>query len=225
MIQMRRNIDFLSFFLLFTFSPTFPHVKTCQWINFRACKSMESAWINRSPAVASWRDRSDSPAAAIGRICKSTPSLTQSTTSAWVRRILNAFESILTTKFPSRNRRRLLRTRRRCQAEEARDFELGSHPVLSREIGGHCARQQRTFVAGKSNFLELSLLSTLINLKLLIRQLTWADFYFAGIIDYLNYLAKQDLTANHENLRKVIENVTSLDGVQNWINTRPATEM
>lgn len=57
------------------------------------------------------------------------------------------------------------------------------------------------------------------------QQLTWADFYFAGIIDYLNYLAKQDLTANHENLRQVINNVTSLDGVQNWINQRPATEI
>ena len=56
-------------------------------------------------------------------------------------------------------------------------------------------------------------------------QLTWADFYFAGIIDYLNYLSKQDLTANCENLRRVIDNVTSLDGVQNWINSRPATEI
>jgi prostaglandin-H2 D-isomerase / glutathione transferase len=56
-------------------------------------------------------------------------------------------------------------------------------------------------------------------------QLTWADFYFAGIIDYLNYLSKQDLTANCENLRRVIDNVTSQDGVQNWINQRPATEI
>lgn len=56
-------------------------------------------------------------------------------------------------------------------------------------------------------------------------QLTWADFYLAGIIDYLNYLAKQDLTANQPNLRRVIDNVTSLDGVQNWIDQRPATEI
>lgn len=67
---------------------------------------------------------------------------------------------------------------------------------------------------------KFKMLNNFLNL-----QLTWADFYFAGIIDYLNYLAKQDLTVNCENLRKVIENVTSLDGVQNWINSRPATEI
>jgi hypothetical protein len=38
-------------------------------------------------------------------------------------------------------------------------------------------------------------------------------------------LAKQDLTANCENLRRVVDNVTTLDGVQNWINERPATEI
>lgn len=57
------------------------------------------------------------------------------------------------------------------------------------------------------------------------QQLTWADFYFAGIIDYLNYLAKQDLTVDHPNLRQVVDNVINLDGVQNWINQRPATEI
>jgi prostaglandin-H2 D-isomerase / glutathione transferase len=55
--------------------------------------------------------------------------------------------------------------------------------------------------------------------------LTWADFFFAGIIDYLNYLSKQDLTANFDNLRRVVENVTSLDGVQSWIDSRPSTEI
>jgi glutathione S-transferase len=56
-------------------------------------------------------------------------------------------------------------------------------------------------------------------------QLTWADFYFAGIIDYLNYLAKQDLTANHENLRKVVDNVIGQSAVQDWINKRPQTDI
>lgn len=56
-------------------------------------------------------------------------------------------------------------------------------------------------------------------------QLSWADFYFAGIIDYLNYLAKTDLTADFGNLRRVCDNVTCQDGVQNWINNRPNTEI
>lgn len=56
-------------------------------------------------------------------------------------------------------------------------------------------------------------------------QLTWADFYFAGIIDYLNYLAKQDLTANHENLKRVIDNVLNESSIQDWISNRPQTEI
>lgn len=72
---------------------------------------------------------------------------------------------------------------------------------------------------------KFALLLTLIDMKCFVLQLTWADFYLAGIIDYLNYLAKQDLTAGHSSLRRVIDNVTSLDGVQNWINERPATEI
>lgn len=56
-------------------------------------------------------------------------------------------------------------------------------------------------------------------------QLSWADFYFAGIIEYLNYLAKTDLVADFGNLRRVIDNVTCQDGVQEWINNRPKTEI
>lgn len=53
-------------------------------------------------------------------------------------------------EFSSRNRRRVLRARRWGQAEETRHAQLGSHSVLSREIGGHCTRQQRTFGGWKS---------------------------------------------------------------------------
>ena len=64
-----------------------------------------------------------------------------------------------------------------------------------------------------------------LNISISLQQLTWADFYFAGIIDYLNYLAKQDLTANHENLRKVIDNVLNEDKIQEWIANRPQTDI
>jgi len=56
-------------------------------------------------------------------------------------------------------------------------------------------------------------------------QLTWADLYFTAIIDYLNYLAKQDLTANHENLRSVVNNVLSIDSIASWVSERPRTEI
>lgn len=56
-------------------------------------------------------------------------------------------------------------------------------------------------------------------------KLTWADFYLAGILDYLNYMTKTNLTEKYPNLQKVIENVTSLDAVKAWIEKRPQTEV
>lgn len=56
-------------------------------------------------------------------------------------------------------------------------------------------------------------------------QLTWADMYFVAILDYLNYLTKQDLTAGHENLRKIVDNVMSLECIANWVAKRPVTEI
>lgn len=49
--------------------------------------------------------------------------------------------------------------------------------------------------------------------------------YFVAILDYLNYLTKQDLTAGHENLRKIVDNVMSLECIANWVAKRPVTEI
>ena len=49
--------------------------------------------------------------------------------------------------------------------------------------------------------------------------------YFVAILEYMNYMTKQDLTAGHENLRKIVNNVMSLESIANWVTKRPLTEM
>ncbi|CAG9805032.1 unnamed protein product [Chironomus riparius] len=56
-------------------------------------------------------------------------------------------------------------------------------------------------------------------------KLTWADLYFVGILDYLNYMAKKDLTVNHPNLNKVKETVLALEGIKAWVAKRPQTDL
>lgn len=59
---------------------------------------------------------------------------------------------------------------------------------------------------------------------LALKRITWADFYFAGIHDYLCVMTKQDLTADCPSLKKVVENVHAIDNVKRWIEKRPQTE-
>lgn len=54
-------------------------------------------------------------------------------------------------------------------------------------------------------------------------QLTWADIYFVGVLDYLNYLAEYDLINDRPNLQKVVGNVTSIDSINAWFEKRPET--
>lgn len=56
---------------------------------------------------------------------------------------------------------------------------------------------------------------------LALKRITWADFYFTGMIEYLNTMSNQDLTAKYPNLKKVTENVLALEGVKKWIARRP----
>lgn len=56
-------------------------------------------------------------------------------------------------------------------------------------------------------------------------QLTWADIYFAGILDYLNYMVKVDLIEKYPNLKRVVEGVTSLEQIKAWLEKRPQTDV
>lgn len=57
-----------------------------------------------------------------------------------------------------------------------------------------------------------------------LKKLTWADLYFVGLINYLSYIAKTDLTANHPNLKKVVENVHAVPGIKAWIEKKPKSD-
>jgi prostaglandin-H2 D-isomerase / glutathione transferase len=56
-------------------------------------------------------------------------------------------------------------------------------------------------------------------------KLTWADFYFAAVLDYLNYMAKKNLIDGYSNLQKVVDNVLALDSIKAWIAKRPQTDL
>lgn len=60
---------------------------------------------------------------------------------------------------------------------------------------------------------------------LMILQLTWADVYFTGVLDYLNYMAKVDLVEKHPNLKRVVDGVLALEPIKAWIEKRPQTDV
>ena len=56
-------------------------------------------------------------------------------------------------------------------------------------------------------------------------KLTWADFYFVAILDYLNHMAKEDLVANQPNLKALREKVLGLPAIKAWVAKRPPTDL
>lgn len=56
-------------------------------------------------------------------------------------------------------------------------------------------------------------------------QLTWADVYFAGIVDYMNYMVKRDLLEQYPALKAVVDEVNALEPIKAWIEKRPVTEV
>lgn len=58
-----------------------------------------------------------------------------------------------------------------------------------------------------------------------IPQLTWADLYLAGILDYINYMAKTDLLEKYGGLRGLVNTVNTLEPIKAWLEKRPATDV
>lgn len=63
------------------------------------------------------------------------------------------------------------------------------------------------------------------NGHLALGKLTWADFFLAGLIDYMNYMAGINLTEKTPYLQKVIDNVLSIEQVKKWVEKRPVTDL
>lgn len=57
-----------------------------------------------------------------------------------------------------------------------------------------------------------------------LKKLTWADIYFSGMVKYLSFIGGQDLTENHPNIRKVVENTESTPGIKEWVEKRPKVD-
>ncbi|XP_055319297.1 glutathione S-transferase isoform X2 [Sitodiplosis mosellana] len=56
-------------------------------------------------------------------------------------------------------------------------------------------------------------------------RLTWADVYFAGILDYLNYMVKADLIEKYPNLKRLVNGVNDLEQIKAWLEKRPQTDV
>lgn len=55
-------------------------------------------------------------------------------------------------------------------------------------------------------------------------KLTWADLTFVAILDYINFMAKFDITEKHENLQALVKKVLELPKIKAWVEKRPKSE-
>jgi glutathione S-transferase len=55
-------------------------------------------------------------------------------------------------------------------------------------------------------------------------RLTWADIVFAGILDYLNFMATYDIIEKAEDLKALRDKVLAQPGIKAWVEKRPKTE-
>ncbi|KAG4070466.1 hypothetical protein HA402_005698 [Bradysia odoriphaga] len=62
------------------------------------------------------------------------------------------------------------------------------------------------------------------NGHLALSKLTYADFYFASMIESLYVMIKPDFLDHYPNLKKVVDNVRSIESIKAWIAKRPVTE-
>lgn len=59
------------------------------------------------------------------------------------------------------------------------------------------------------------------NGHLAIECVTWADVYFVGMLDFLNYMAGTDITEGYSGLQAVKNNILILPNIKEWMETRP----
>lgn len=52
--------------------------------------------------------------------------------------------------------------------------------------------------------------------------LTWADFTFVGLLDYLNLMMKEEIIEKYENLKQLKKKVEEIPAIKRWYEKRPA---
>ncbi|KAK5640386.1 hypothetical protein RI129_011197 [Pyrocoelia pectoralis] len=63
------------------------------------------------------------------------------------------------------------------------------------------------------------------NGHLAVGKLTWADFFFVGIVDTLNFMIKKNLIADCPNLQGLQKNVLNLPAIKEWVAKRPVSDL
>ncbi|TGZ53161.1 Glutathione S-transferase [Temnothorax longispinosus] len=53
--------------------------------------------------------------------------------------------------------------------------------------------------------------------------LTWADLTFVGVLDYMNFLTKENVVEKYENLKQLRKKVEEIPAIKSWIEKRPPT--
>lgn len=54
-------------------------------------------------------------------------------------------------------------------------------------------------------------------------KLSWADLFFVGLLDYVNMMARLDITEKYPNLQQVKKNVLAVPQIKDWVDKRPKT--
>lgn len=101
-------------------------------------------------------------------------------------------------------------------------FYLEKLDAIAQENGGHLALGKVCHHYSNSSPGRISIVFLFHSFHF---QLTWADLYFAGILDYLNYMAKTDLIEKYVNLKAVVESVHALEPIKAWLEKRPQTDV
>lgn len=59
---------------------------------------------------------------------------------------------------------------------------------------------------------------------LVLGKMTWADFYFVGMLDYMTGVMEMDILENYPHLQSLRSNVLAMPAIQEWITKRPFSE-
>ncbi|XP_036147083.1 glutathione S-transferase-like [Monomorium pharaonis] len=52
--------------------------------------------------------------------------------------------------------------------------------------------------------------------------LSWADFTFVGLLDYLNFMMNENIVEKYENLKQLQKTVEKVPAIKRWLEKRPA---
>lgn len=53
---------------------------------------------------------------------------------------------------------------------------------------------------------------------------SWADFTFVALLDYLNFMYKSDLIEKYDNLKALKKKVLEIPAIKSWVEKRPESE-